>query len=117
MQTYSGSCHCGAVKYQVTMDPPASATACNCSICRRSGTLLAFVPATQFTLEQGDDALVSYTFNKGHIDHNFCKQCGIKAFASGTMRDGTPTRAINLRCVDGVDLDKLEIKHFDGAKL
>jgi hypothetical protein len=117
MQTYNGSCHCGAVKYAVTMEPPTTATSCNCSICRRSGALLAFVPATQFALEQGADALVSYKFNKGHIDHTFCKGCGIKSFASGKMRDGTPTIAVNLRCVDGIDLDALTLKHFDGAKL
>jgi hypothetical protein len=117
MQTYHGSCHCGAVKYSVQMEPVTSATACNCSICRRSGTLLAFVPAAQFTLEQGQDALVSYTFNKHHIDHNFCKHCGIKSFASGKRPDGTSMTAINVRCVDGVDVDALEVKHFDGAKL
>ena len=117
MQTYNGSCHCGAVKYSVQMEPVTSAMACNCSICRRSGTLMSFVPATQFTLEQGRDALVSYKFNKGHIDHNFCKHCGIKSFASGKGRDGTMMNAINVRCLDGVDVDKLDIKHVDGAKL
>ena len=117
MQTYNGSCHCGAVKYTVEMEPVTSAMACNCSICRRAGTLLAFVSSTQFKLDQGQDELVSYKFNKGHIDHNFCKHCGIKSFASGKRPDGTPMNAINVRCLDGVDVGKLDIKHFDGAKV
>ena len=117
MQTYAGSCHCGAVKYAVTMEPVTSAMACNCSMCRRTGTLLSFVPASAFELQQGSDALASYKFNKHVIDHLFCKTCGIKSFARGKSRDGSPTIAINVRCLDGVDVDALEVKHFDGARM
>ena len=115
MQTYKGSCHCGAVKYTIESAPITGAMSCNCSMCRRSGTLLAFVPQTAFKLESGDDAMTSYKFNKHIIDHVFCKGCGIKSFAHGKGRDGTPMIAINVRCLDGVDPDKLEIKHVDGA--
>ena len=115
MQTYQGSCHCGDVAYEVELDPIASAMSCNCSMCRRAGTLLAFVPHEAFTLETGTDSLASYKFNKHIIDHVFCKGCGIKSFAHGKGRDGAKMIALNVRCLDGVDLDKLEIKHVDGA--
>ncbi len=115
MQTYSGSCHCGAVTYAVAMEPVTSAMACNCSMCRRAGTLLAFVPESAFELKQGDAALTTYKFNKHVIDHAFCKTCGIKAFVRGKKPDGSPMIAINVRCLDGVDVDKLDVKHFDGA--
>jgi len=114
--TYSGSCHCGAVRYAVTTTIE-TVLACNCSICRRSGSLLAFVPESAFALERGDDALTSYRFNKHRIDHVFCKTCGVKSFARGTRPDGTPMVAINVRCLDGVDVDELAVKHFDGAAL
>jgi hypothetical protein len=115
MQTYKGSCHCGAVTYTVQSVPIASAMACNCSMCKRAGTLLAFVPEAQFKLDSGADSLSSYKFNKHIIDHVFCKGCGIKSFAHGKGRDGAKMIALNVRCLDGVELDKLEIKHVDGA--
>src|SRR5262245_54203900 len=108
-QTYAGSCHCGAVKYRATLDLEQPVIACNCSMCGRSGTLLSFIPATEFTLESGEDALTDYQFNKHVIHHNFCKACGIKAFARGKRPDGTPTVAINVRCLDGVELGELKI--------
>ena len=90
---------------------------CNCSICSRSGTILSFVPAAQFTLDKGEDQLVSYQFNKKHIDHLFCKTCGIKSFARGKGRDGAEMIAVNVRCLDNVDLEKVPTKAFDGRSL
>ena len=56
MQTYRGSCHCGAVAYEVDMAMPDKAFTCNCSICSRTGGLLAFVPASAFRITSGADA-------------------------------------------------------------
>lgn len=112
-KTYTGSCHCGAVRYAVTLDP-TNAIACNCSMCGRSGTLLAFVGADKFKLLSGAESLTDYQFNKHVIHHTFCKVCGIKSFASGVDPKGNETRAVNVRCLDGVDIDKLQIQHFDG---
>jgi hypothetical protein len=112
--THTGSCHCGAIRYQATLDLEQPVLACNCSICGRSGTLLSFIPASQFVLESGADALTDYQFNKHAIHHNFCKTCGIKSFARGKRPDGTPTVAVNVRCLDGVELGELTITQFDG---
>lgn len=114
---YSGGCHCGRVRYEVTLDLEKPVVSCNCSICGRAGTLLAFVPATQFSLQSGEDALTDYKFNKMHISHLFCRVCGIKSFARGTAKDGTPTVAVNVRCLDGVNLDSLKITAFDGKNM
>ncbi len=114
MTTYSGSCHCGKVRYQVTMDL-GKVISCNCSMCKRKGSLLAFVPAEQFTLASGGDNLTSYKFNKMVIDHLFCSTCGVTSFARGVGRDGKPMVAVNARCLDGVDPAALEVMHFDGA--
>lgn len=117
MTIYNGSCHCGAVRYTADVNLEKPAMSCNCSICGRSGTLLSFVPAEKFTLQQGEDALTDYTFNKNVIHHPFCKTCGIKSFARGTMPGGIQMVAVNVRCLEGVDPTKLEIKQVDGAKL
>lgn len=111
---YTGSCHCGAVRYSVEIDLAQPVISCNCSMCGRSGTLLGFVPIEKFTLEQGSDALTDYQFNKHVIHHLFCKVCGIKPFARGIGPGGKEMAAINVRCLEGVDPAKLEIKPFDG---
>jgi hypothetical protein len=98
----------------VRLDLTKPVLSCNCSMCGRSGTMLAFVPATEFTLRSGEDALTDYQFNKHVIHHLFCNVCGIKSFARGQKPDGTKTVAINVRCLDDVDLDALTVTRFDG---
>ena len=104
IETYQGSCHCGKVKYTAKLDLDEPVIVCNCSMCGRAGTMLAFVPRPDFELLSGAEDLKSYKFNHQVIDHVFCTTCGIKPFAYGVRRDGTPTCAINVRCLEGVDV-------------
>ncbi len=113
VKTHGGGCHCGKVRYEMTADV-AKAVSCNCSICMKSGSLLAFVPATQFKLQSDEADLVDYQFNKHAIHHMVCPDCGIKSFARATGPDGTPTVAVNVRCLDDIDLKALTITEFDG---
>ena len=115
-KSHSGGCQCGAVRYEVRLDLSQPVISCNCSMCGRAGTLLTFVPANQFTLKAGGDQLTDYQFNKHVIHHLFCKTCGIKPFARGVGRDGGEQVAINVRCLDDVDVDKLNIHKYDGRK-
>lgn len=78
------------------------------------GFLLAFVPSHAFTLLTGADDLTSYRFNKKVIDHLFCKHCGVQSFGRGKNKAGEEMVAINMRCLDGVDIDKLELTKVDG---
>lgn len=112
-QTYSGSCHCGKVSYDVTLDLQ-QVIGCNCSMCKRMGSLLAFVPEPAFTLKSGQDALTDYQFNKKQIHHLFCSTCGIRSFAKGSLH-GKTMYAVNTRCLDGVDPASLNVKYVDGA--
>jgi hypothetical protein len=113
---YEGSCHCGKVRYEVSLDlAKSNVMACNCSMCGRKGTLLTFVPSEEFTLLAGEDALTHYQFNKKVIDHSFCSTCGVTSFARGKGRDGKAMVAINARCLEGVEPEKLTVKHYDGA--
>jgi hypothetical protein len=114
LQSYTGGCQCGKVRYQVQVDLGGPVISCNCSMCGRSGTLLTFVPASQFTLLSGEDALTDYQFNKHVIHHLFCSTCGIKSFARGKDKSGADTVSINTRCLDGVDVQKLNVVAFDG---
>lgn len=112
---FEGSCHCGKVAFAVEAERPTQAYECNCSHCQRKGFLLAFVPRDQFTLLRGDDVLKSYFFNKHAIEHRFCGECGTQPFALGKGPDGALTAAINMRCVEGIDLAAIERRSVDGA--
>ena len=115
-KNYTGGCHCGAVRYEVTTDL-SQVIACNCSICTKRGLMLTFVPEDRFRLIAGDGALKDYLFNHKVIHHLFCPDCGVESFAKGTMPNGAKMAAINVRCLDGVDLASLKPTPFDGRSL
>lgn len=114
--THHGSCHCGAVKFEVTA-PIEKAMECNCSICCRKGHLLAFVTEDQFKLTQGVDALSDYQFGKMHIHHQFCQHCGVGTFGHGSTPDGKEMYAVNVPCLENFDFKALPIDHYDGKNL
>jgi hypothetical protein len=58
-----------------------------------------------------------YQFGKKALHHRFCTGCGIESYAEGTAPDGTPTIGVNLRCLDGLDVDKLSPSLYDGRRL
>lgn len=113
MQTYHGSCHCGAVKYEVEADL-SKVIECNCSHCARKGFLLTFVPASQFRLLSGEESLTEYRFNKKVIAHLFCKVCGVQGFSRGQDEQGNATLAVNVRALEGVDMSSLKPAFIDG---
>jgi hypothetical protein len=111
VQTYSGSCHCGRVSFRVTAQLDV-AEICNCSICQKKGNVHLIVERAQFELLTGADALSTYRFNTGVAEHTFCKYCGIHPFY--TPRSDPGKVDVNVRCLAGVDLTKLELRGFDG---
>jgi hypothetical protein len=115
-KTYVGGCHCGKVRYEVRMALDEVAE-CNCSICSKTGTRLAFVAPEQFRLIAGGDQLTDYQFASKRIHHLFCRVCGIRSFARGTVPGGSEMVAINVRCLEGVDVSALPVRHFDGRSL
>lgn len=110
---YKGSCHCGAIAFEVEGEIDG-ALACNCSMCQRKGSLLWFVPRERLKLLTPVDNLSTYLFNREAIKHRFCVICGIHPFAEGTDPQGQRTAAINLRCLEDIDLDAIPVTHFDG---
>jgi len=112
MMLHSGSCHCGAVKYEVEAPERLTVTECNCSICAKSGYLHLIVPKSKFKLLSGQDNLVTYTFDTHEAKHLFCKTCGIKSFyIPRSHPDGI---SVNVRCLDEVTIKSMDIEHFDG---
>jgi hypothetical protein len=116
LKTYTGGCHCGQVRYEVTADL-GHVVACNCSICTKRGALWSFVPAASFALRAGDEVLVDYQFGKKALHHPFCQYCGVGAFSRGKMPDGKEMVAVNVRCLDDIDIAAIKTTPFDGKNL
>lgn len=113
---HTGGCHCGKVRYEVELDL-GRVMACNCSICSKKATLLAFAPMSAFKLVSGESDLSDYQFNKHVIHHLFCATCGVQSFARGVDPKGNAVAAINVRCLDGIDPGALNVITFDGKSL
>ena len=110
---YRGSCHCGRIAFEVDGEIK-SAMSCNCSICQRKGSLLWFVPRDTLHLLTPEDAPSVYEFNKHVIKHRFCPTCGMHPYADGTDAKGNRVAAVNIRCLEGIDLQSIPVTHFDG---
>jgi hypothetical protein len=113
---YQGSCHCGRVAFEVEGEIEG-ALACNCSMCQRKGSLLWFVPREKLQLTTPDENAAAYTFNKHAIRHRFCANCGIHPYGEGTDPKGNAMAAVNIRCLEDIDLDAIPVKHFNGRAL
>ena len=111
LQTYEGGCHCGQVRFRVEGDLE-NVSWCNCSICTMKGIIHLVVPRQRFELLRGADAITTYTFGTGVAKHTFCRHCGIHSFY--TPRSAPDGISVNARCLDGVDIDVLHPRLFDG---
>ncbi|ORY18805.1 Mss4-like protein [Clohesyomyces aquaticus] len=122
-ETYHGTCHCGAVQYSATLNPPLPKqkviVQCNCSICSRNGYLLVYPLRKQLHMKSGEDALKTYTY--GRAEHKFCGTCGSSMFV---YFDTQATKAelgkipdifsLNIKMLKNVNFDELEFKKYDG---
>ncbi|HVA55712.1 MAG TPA: GFA family protein [Gammaproteobacteria bacterium] len=112
---YKGSCHCGQIAFEVEGNLER-VMECNCSHCSRKGYLLWFLPRPKFNLLTPEANLSIYTFNKHVIKHHYCPKCGCAPFGFGE-RSGVAMAAINVRCLEGVDISLLEKVPVDGRSL
>lgn len=113
---YKGSCHCGRVAFEVEGEIKG-AIACNCSICARKGSLLWFVPREKLQLTTPEESASTYEFNKHTIKHRFCPTCGMHPYAEGVDPQGNRMAAVNLRCVEDIDLASIPVQNFDGRSM
>ncbi len=109
---HSGSCHCGAIKFEVRAPARVTVQRCNCSICAMTGFLHLIVPAEDFKLLSGAAQLATYTFNTGVAKHLFCKTCGIKSFY--VPRSNPDGYSVNLRCIAAGTIEHVDYEDFDG---
>ncbi len=108
---YRGSCHCGAIRYTVEAELAGLET-CNCSLCARLGYVHLYVEPERFHLEAAPDAYATYQFVTRTSKNHFCRTCGVSPFRRA--RSDPKLVDVNVRCLEGVDLDELPTQPFDG---
>ena len=109
LATYSGGCHCGAVRFEADIDLSAGTSKCNCSICAKSRFWSAQVNAESFRIIEGEAELTDFRGTNPVAHHPFCRYCGVRAFQLVEMPNMTGHRYVNVNiaCLDGVDVDEL----------
>lgn len=111
---HHGSCHCGAVRFEVTLDA-LRGSQCNCSICTKLGAFNTIVKPAAFRLVAGEDALSSYTFRTEMARRYFCSRCGVAMFGRGHLEVlGGDFVSVSLRALDDIDLLDAECVYWDG---
>jgi hypothetical protein len=115
IMTYPGSCHCGAVRFEVTCDLSAGAGRCNCTICTKLAMTAVIVKPRELTVLAGADQVGVYEWG-GKVSHrHFCKTCGIHAFAYGHLAElGGDYVSVNVNCLDGVEVSEIGVTYWDG---
>ena len=114
LQSYRGSCHCGAVQFEIVTDFP-ELTMCDCSICRRRNALMVKVHQSAFKLLAGTDALTEYQFHTHVARHYFCKVCGIYPFHR--KRAAPDHYGVNVHCLHEFDPTGLPVRQATGAAM
>ena len=112
MYTATGGCHCGSVKFEISIQDKLIVHRCSCSICQKAGYLHLIVPKSRFNLRCGEQSLTEYRFHTGVARHLFCNVCGIKSFY--VPRSHPESFSVNLNCIElPADID-VTIEDFDG---
>ena len=108
---YEAKCHCGEIAFSVEGELDR-AVACNCSICAQSGYLHWMVDPAQVQLKTPLEKATLYVWGPGQARHWFCPKCGVAVLR---IPRGMPNRyTVNVRCLEGVDVESIPTEHFDG---
>jgi len=114
MPTYTGSCHCGAVTFEVTGDIE-QLTTCNCSLCHKKNALMARVHEDAFQMTSDWNSVSLYQWNMKIAKHYFCTTCGIYTFHR--KRSEPDYYGVNAHCLDGFDPSSVPTQAMDGVTM
>ena len=108
LKTYHGGCHCGAIRFDCSIDLAAGTARCNCSFCTKNRTWNVIIKPDAFRLVAGEDAVSDYQFGSNAGHHLFCKHCGIRSFERGHLEQiGGDYISITVTCLDDATVDDL----------
>ena len=110
----AGSCHCGAVRFQVEAEI-TELTSCDCSLCVKKNAVMAKVHESALNITAGEEHLSLYRWNTGVARHYFCNTCGIYPFHR--KRSMPDHYGINVRCLADFDADAIPVRRAEGKSM
>ena len=114
LRKHQGSCHCGAVRFEVVVDATAGGR-CNCSICTKLGVTGAIAKPDALAVLAGEDNLSTYEWGHKVSKRYFCRMCGVLCFARGHLAElGGDYVSVNLNALDDIDVGTIDIVYWDG---
>tara|TARA_B100000941_G_scaffold280535_1_gene247068 strand:+ start:165 stop:524 length:360 start_codon:yes stop_codon:yes gene_type:complete len=106
-------CHCGFIEAEININKVDKLLRCNCSICKRKGSIMTLIKNEDFKLIKGKESLKLYQFHSRVAKHYFCINCGI--YTHHNPRSNPSMTGINVGCIDEIDSYKLtDIQINDG---
>ncbi len=112
---HTGSCHCGAIRFEVELAADVVGSRCNCTVCTKIAPTGGVVKPAAFRLLGGEESLSAYEWGPKISRRFFCKHCGVHCFGRGHLAElGGDYVSVNLNCLDGVDPNRLKVIHWDG---
>ena len=107
IRSFTGSCHCGAVRFRCAIDLAQPTSRCNCSMCTKTRLWKTLAQPGSFAFLQGEDAVAAYRFGGHRIEHRFCSHCGVKLGGHGAKGEHFPMDfdVVSIACLDDMDDD------------
>ena len=123
LKTYSGACHCGAIRFEADVDIAEGTIKCNCTSCVKARSWLIVARADRFRLVAGAESQADYQWTppgraEPTVQFHFCKTCGVRTPARGELEAMCGVfYAVQVPLLDEVDPDELAaapIHYVDG---
>ena len=109
-----GNCHCGAISFELDAELEWL-TECNCSICRKLGTIWAHARIDRIFIQKTEGATTSYRWGDENLAFHTCKTCGCTTHWENLQPQSDSVMAVNVRLADPEQISHLRIRRFDGA--
>jgi hypothetical protein len=114
---YHGSCHCGNIRFEATIDLANGTMRCNCSFCLKIRCWAVAVSPESFRLVAGEADLKEYRFGAKNERHFFCKHCGVRPYGLGNSSRLGKFYGVSVGCLDDAAVEELStapITYIDG---
>lgn len=114
MKKHSGSCICGDVQFEATLDASKGGQ-CNCTICTKYHPVGTIIKPEAFAVTKGEDKLSTFSRFPQYGQRYFCSRCHTYLFGKGDIPEiGGAFVSVNLNTLDDIDLADVTITHVDG---